>query len=330
MIDPEIDAVLRAIREDPGLPSFDGVSVHQARAREAAVREKYYRPASHPVAAIETVPVPGPAGDLPVRVYRPLGDRRPEATVVYFHGGGWVLGDLDAYDSHARRLAHTTGAVVVHVGYRNAPEHPFPAAYDDCVAATEWVWKHLDALGGSRRHLALAGDGAGGNLAAAVAVHCRDTGLPLAAHLLVHPPLDLYPALNGAPDGDRDCDPGGDPDCGPDGDRAGPVAPGEHWAWLHYLGGDPAQAADPRVSPLRTPTLAGLAPAVIGVGSHDALRPQCRAYAEALAASDVPVLYREYPGLVHAFFGMGTVAPRADRAAGELCRDLSAILQPDH
>ena len=125
------------------------------------------------VASVEERTIPGPAGDIPVRIYRP--EDPTGATVVFFHGGGWIIGDLDSHDGHARRLAATVGAVVVHVDYRLAPEHPFPAAHQDCVAAIEWAFEHVDELGGRADRIAVAGDSAGGNLAAAVALHCRDT-----------------------------------------------------------------------------------------------------------------------------------------------------------
>ena len=140
--------------------------------------------------------VPGPAGDLPVRVYRP-GGTGTFPTVMFFHGGGWVIGDLDTHDEPARRICHDVGAVVVSVDYRMAPEAPFPAPYEDCLAATRYVAAHLADFGGDPERVALAGDSAGGNLAAAVAVACRDAGLPVAAQLLIYPACDLareYPS----------------------------------------------------------------------------------------------------------------------------------------
>ena len=134
------------------------------------------------VAAVEETTVPGPAGPIAARIYRPPAPTG--VTVVFFHGGGWIIGDLDSHDGHARRLAATVGAVVLHVDYRLAPENPFPAAYLDCVAAIEWAREHIHELGGRPELLAVAGDSAGGNLAAATALHCRDAGLPLAAQLL--------------------------------------------------------------------------------------------------------------------------------------------------
>lgn len=317
MLDPDIAKMLQRIREDSELPPPLRGSAPRARERADAIRAKYYRPVPREVAAVEDRLVPGPGGALPVRVYRPAADGHRDATVVYLHGGRWVLGGLDSHDGYARRVAHTAGAVVVSVGYRLAPEHPFPAAYDDAVAAVTWAWDHIAALGGNRRRLAVAGDSAGGNLAAGAALHCRDAGIPLAGQLLSYPPLDLEGGIHGVYSEDT----GANDAC--------VTGAGDHWAWEQYLGGDLAQARDPRVSPLHAGDFARVAPAVIGVGSHDWLRAQCRAYAEALERAGVPVTFREYPGLVHAFFGMGTVSPAADLAADELCRDLGGLLYGD-
>jgi len=201
--------------------------------------------------------------------------------------------------------------LVVHVDYRLAPENPFPAAYLDCTAAIEWARDHLDELGGQPELLAVAGDSAGGNLAAAAALHCRDIGLPMAAQLLVYPVVDLtslMPPKDGLDDDDF-------------------FTGQDDWVERQYLAGDLHQARDPRVSPLYADSHAGLAPAVIGIGHHDPLLPQNRAYADALRAAVVPVVLREYPDLVHGFFGMGAISAGAERAADQLCRDLATTLR---
>ncbi len=196
---------------------------------------------------------------------------------------------------------------MVHVGYRLAPEHPFPAAYDDGIATVTWAHDHVSELGGRADRIAVAGDSAGGNLAAAVALHCRDARLPLAAQLLVYPAVDLTAGLSAQDD---------------DGFFTGQ----DDWVERQYLADDLTTALDPRVSPLRAPDHAGLAPAVIGIGHHDPLLAQALAYAAALQAAGVPTVLREYPDLVHGFFGMGGVSASADKAADELCHDLRALL----
>jgi acetyl esterase len=305
VLDPDIATMLQAMQDNGEPPLFQNATATEARRRGVHVRARYYPPVPIDVAGVEERSIPGPAGDIPVRIYRP--ENPTGATVAFFHGGGWIIGDLDSHDGHARRLAATVGAVVVHVEYRLAPEHPFPAAYEDGVAAITWVYDHVDDLGGRADRIAVAGDSAGGNLAAAVALHCRDAQLPLAAQLLIYPAVDLASGLGG-PSGD-------DFFVGQD-----------DWVERQYLAGDLGRAADPRVSPLRAGSHAGLAPAVIGIGHHDPLLGQDLRYAEALRAAGVPTVLREYPDLIHGFFGMGGVSAGADKAADELCQDLKALL----
>jgi acetyl esterase len=223
--------------------------------------------------------------------------------MVYFQGGGWVTGDLAYSDELCRHLAHDTGCVVVSVGYRLAPEHPFPTPFTDAYAALVWAADAV-AAGGP---LAVGGDSAGGNLAAAVALHCRDTQRPLVAQLLVYPAVDLAGGL-AAP--------------GDDGFFTGQ----DDWVERQYLGDDLGRARDARVSPLHAESHAGLAPAVIGIGHHDPLLAQNLAYAAALRAAGVPTVVREYPELVHGFFGMGAISAGAEKAADELCRDLRDVV----
>jgi len=305
MLDPDVARMLQAMQDNGEPPLFQDVTADEARRRGVHLRARYYPPVLMDVDSVQALAIPGPAGDLPVRIYRP--EDPTGTTVVFFHGGGWVIGDLDSHDGHARRLAATLGAVVLHVDYRLAPEHPFPAAYEDCVAAIEWAFEHVDELGGRADRIAVAGDSAGGNLAAAVALHCRDTDRRLAAQLLVYPAVDLADGLAAS---------------GDDGFFTGE----DDWVERQYLGDDGTRAADPRVSPLRAESHAGLAPAVIGIGHHDPLLAQNLAYATALRAAGVPTVLREYPELVHGFFGMGAISAGAEKAADELCRDLRDLV----
>jgi acetyl esterase len=309
MLDPQIAQMLQAMQANNEPPLFKDATADEARRRGIHVRAQYYPPVLMDVARVDERTIPGPAAAIPVRVYWP--EKPTGATIAFFHGGGWIIGDLDSHDGHARRLAATVGAVVVHVDYRLAPEHPFPAAYEDCIAAITWVHEHVDELGGRADRIAVAGDSAGGNLAAAVAVACRDAHLPLAAQLLVYPAVDLTAGLTAA--GDEPAE--GDFNIGQD-----------DWVERQYLADDLRRATDPRVSPLHAESHAGLAPAVIGIGHHDPLLAQDLAYAAALRAAGVPVVLREYPDLIHGFFGMGAVSACAEHAADQLSRDLRALL----
>lgn len=262
-----------------------------------------------PVRSVEDVTLPGPAGDLAARVYRPDAEgARP--TVVLFHGGGWVIGDLDTHDNMARSICRDCEAVVVSVDYRLAPEAPFPAAVEDALAATRWVASRLADLGGDGR-LAVAGDSAGGNLAAVVAQQLRDAGGPaLTAQLLVYPAVDVT------------------------GDYASRWENAEGYfldlptmAWFmdHYAA-DAALHEDPRISPLRHTDLSGLPPAVVVTAEYDPLRDEGEAYAEALVAAGVPVEVRRFDGMIHGFFDMGAFSPGAQAAIDEACAMFAKVL----
>jgi acetyl esterase len=308
-VHPEMAALLQALAELDLPPLFSGPAP-EARARLRAVVLADQDPDRlTPVAAVDDATVPGPAGEIPVRVYRPEASG-PTPTVVFFHGGGWVIGDLDTHDEPARRICRDVGAVVVSVDYRMAPEAPFPAPYDDCLAATRHVAAHIDAFGGDATRLAVAGDSAGGNLAAAVAVACRDQGLPLAAQLLVYPACDLareYPSYEENAEGYF------------------LTRADTREAIARYTEGTDDRA-DPRVSPLYTSDLAGLAPAVVAVAEHDPIRDDGVAYAEALEKAGTPVVLRRFDGLIHGFIGFTQASPAADGAMGTLTADLADLL----
>ena len=247
-----------------------------------------------PVAAVEDSTAPGAAGDLATRVYRPE-DEGPVPTVVFFHGGGFVIGDLDTHDNLARTICRGAGAVVVSVDYGLAPEHPFPAGLEDCIAATRFVQDHLDAFGGNGR-LAVAGDSAGGNLSAVVAQSVPG----LAAQFLIYPTTD---------------GPGDHPSR--EENRTGYFLDLPTMAWFsenYAPGGD---YTDPRLSPLRAPSLAGLPPAVVVTAEFDPLRDEGEAYAAALSEAGVPVVSRRYDGMIHGFTDMGMFAPAAQGATDD-------------
>ncbi len=308
MLDPDIANMMRAMHDAKEAPLFESHDAVGIRQRGETIRARYYPPVLMEVADTQSITIPGPAGNISARIYRPL--EPTGATVMYFHGGGWIIGNLESHDGHARRVAATTGAVVVHVDYRPAPENPFPAGLHDCIAATVWAHHNIENPGGRTDLLAVAGDSAGGNLAASVALHCRDANLPLAAQLLIYPAVDLSAMQHTTEVADDDDFFTGQDD----------------WVERTYLGGDLAQAADPRVSPLHAITHRNLPPTVIGIGHHDPLLEQNLAYANILADADVSVVLREYPDLVHGFFGMGAISVSAEHAADQLCQDLRDVL----
>ncbi|MFI9047124.1 alpha/beta hydrolase [Streptomyces sp. NPDC053427] len=262
------------------------------------------------VGSVQDGTVPGPEGAIPVRIYRPDAEG-PLPTVVFFHGGGWITGDLDSHDLVTRRLCRDVGAVVVAVHYRRAPEHPFPAPYDDCLAVTRHIADHINDYGARRDRLAVAGDSAGANLAAVIAQTFRDENRPLAAQLLAYPPTDFdgdYPSRTE--------------------NANGYMLTAENLADIQYLyaGNDPAVRGRPQVSPLHAETLAGLAPAVIGTAQHDPLRDEGLAYAEALEAAGGDVFVRNYDGLIHGFLNMFPLSPAAADATSELFAQLGQRL----
>jgi acetyl esterase len=308
MLDPDIAHMMQAMHDAKEAPLFESHDAVGIRRRGETIRARYYPPVLMDVADTQNIAIPGPAGDIAARIYRPLAPTG--ATVMYFHGGGWIICDLESHDGHARRVSATTGAVVVHVDYRLAPENPFPAGLQDCIAATIWAHRNIENLGGRADLLAVAGDSAGGNLAAGVALHCRDANLPLAAQLLIYPAVDLSVMHNTTAEQDDDDFFTGQDD----------------WVERTYLGGDLMQAADPRVSPLHAANHRDLPPTIIGIGHHDPLLEQNLAYARTLADADVSVVLREYPDLVHGFFGMGAISARAEHAADQLSQDLREVL----
>ncbi|KWF20972.1 MULTISPECIES: alpha/beta hydrolase [Burkholderia cepacia complex] len=243
---------------------------------------------------VEDLTVPGAAGSLRARLYRPSGERHLP-TVVYLHGGGFVIGDLDTHDNICRELARGANAVVVSVDYRLAPEHRYPAGADDAIAATKWVIANAGELGGSDV-VAVAGDSAGGNLAAVVTQQLHADGISLAAQFLI------YPAVAG--------DRSGFPSFKENGE--GYLLDVETIAWFerHYVS-DGAHPEDARLAPIHAKNLAGLPPAVIVTAEYDPLRDEGEAYGRLLHASGVKVDTLRCDGMLHGFFDMGAISPGA-------------------
>ncbi|MFD8594345.1 alpha/beta hydrolase [Kitasatospora sp. NPDC059646] len=303
---PQAEAV-RAQRAAAGTPPLYTRTLGEARAADLAdLRAAAGNP--EPVSSVEELTVDGPGGPLPLRVYRPeSGDRLP--VLLYLFGGGWTLGSLDTGDAICRRLTNAVGCVTVSVGYRLAPEHPFPAAVHDVVAAAEWIAAHAPELGADPDRLAVAGDSAGGNLAAALTLAARERGGPAIRHqVLVYPNTDHGADTPSAREHD-------DPLLF----NRRSVA----WYWGHYLA-DPADGANPLASPLRASSLAGLPPATVITAEYDPLRDEGEAYAHALRSAGVPVELRRYDGMPHGFFAMAGVLDdgrEAQRFAAERLRE---------
>jgi acetyl esterase len=295
MLHPEVEALRRRRTAAGGRPVRE-LSVAEARAAEEAELQQRGEP--EPVAEVVDGSLPGPAGAVPIRLYRPQSAELLPA-LVYFFGGGWVTGSLDTADAVCRRLANSTPCAVVAVSYRRAPEHRFPAAVEDCDAAVRWLNEHGAELGIDSRRLAVGGASAGGNLAAAAALLARERGgRGLRLQVLVYPPLDYRadtPSMRDAGDAlffdRRD------------------VA----WCWTHYLRRD-SDGDSPFASPLRAPDVQGLAPALVITAEIDPLRDQGERYAARLAAAGVPTKLVRFEGMVHGFYSMSGALGAADRA----------------
>lgn len=254
--------------------------------------------------------ITGPGGPLTVRVYRP-DTTGPKPTVVFFHGGGMVIGDLDSHDDHCRLICRDVDAVVVSVEYRLAPEWPFPAAYNDCVTATQWAADNISTLGGDSTRLAVAGDSAGGNFAAAVAINSRTHGPSLAAQLLIYPKTDFTENANFQ----------SRIECAEGYYLTGDLA---RWFQDHYISEDDIR--DNRASVILADDLSGIAPAVIGVGEYDLLRDEVEAYAARLTEAGVEVRLHSFDGLIHGFYGMGLMSTSAAHAVSALNADFHRLL----
>ncbi len=283
-LDPQAKVLIDLIEGSGGFELTPDADPQRLRELYAALS----LPGRIAVARVEDRAIPGPAGEIPLRIYRPEGDE-PKPAIVYYHGGGWVIGGLDTHDGACRAFADAVDATVVSVDYRLAPEHPYPAAVEDACAALEWVSGQAAELGIDAKRIAVAGDSAGGNLAAVVAQVARDSGGPAVRfQLLVYPVTDYEfdsPSMNDNAEGYF------------------LTRTAMRWFYGHYLN-DPSEGADPRVSPLRASDLAGLAPAYVITAEFDPLRDQGVAYATALAAAGTPVAARTYDGMFHGFLSM--------------------------
>jgi acetyl esterase len=310
-LDPEVLA-MRERSERAGTRPLYTMSLREARAADLAAIQAASG-GGEPVHEVTDLTIPGPDGDLPARLYRP--DPAPgKPVLVYFFGGGWTLGSIETSDGVCRTLANATGALVLAPGYRLAPEHRFPAAVHDCFAAVAWVAAHGEGIGADPARVAVGGDSAGGNLAAAVTLLARERGGPaLAAQLLVYPNTDY---LSDTPSLRENTDPY----------LFNRTSVG--WYWGHYLA-SPSDGADPLASPLRAGDLSGLPPALVITAEYDPLRDQAEEYAAALAKAGVPVVASRYDGMVHGFFCLSGTLSAGRRALDEAARFLAQTLAGD-
>jgi len=304
-LDPQAQALLAQLA-GTGLPPLNSLSPQEARQAAAALASLHGEPET--VARVENRAIPGPAGDLPVRIYTPDG-RGPLPVFVYFHGGGWVIGNLDTIDGPCRAIANAARCVVVSVDYRLAPEHKFPAAVEDAYAATQWVAANAAGIDGDPTRIAVGGDSAGGNLAAVVALVARDRGTPALAYQVL-----VYPVTDAACDTESYRD---------NADGYLLTKDMMQWFWEHYLR-DQADRRNVYASPLRAADVRQLPPALVITAELDPLRDEGEAYAARLRAAGVPVRLTRYDGMIHGFFGMASVLDRARAAINETATALRA------
>jgi len=301
MLDPGFAALiaeqLRQAENQP-LPPIDQLPPEMVRAGYRAQRTAQNAATAPAEVEARDLQVGGAAGPIPARLYTPPGAATPSGGLVYFHGGGFVIGDLETHDAHCRRLALYSGQRVMAVDYRLAPEHPFPAGHDDALAATRWTFDHAAELGVDPARIGVGGDSAGGNLAASVAIDLKDDPQRrLKLQLLLYPAT--WPAEETASRRERD----------------GPVLSKAAMAFFEKALAFASHPEAHRAAPAQAKDLKGAAPAVIVTAGHDPLEHEGRDYAELLKAAGVPARWINYPTLVHDFFIMGDVSPAVIDAA---------------
>ena len=303
----EIQAQLDQMNAAPGPPAHE-VPVAEARAAHAADTARLCGPGED-VAEVRDIAVPSGGGDVAVRIFRPETDGTP-GIVVFLHGGGWVMGTVDSYDTTLRALANASGAIVAFVEYRLAPEHRYPAALDDALAAIRWLAAHAAGVGGDGSRLALIGDSAGGNLAAVAALRLRGE-IAVRAQVLIYPVIDA--ALN-------------TPSYADFAEGHGLSAASMRRFWNLYLDG--ADGSHPDASPSRAADHSGAAPAFVLSAEEDVLRDEAEAYAGALERAGVPTELVRWPGTIHGFFRWLAVTPAAREAIEAVGARLRRALAP--
>lgn len=283
-LDPQVALLIQA---EANTPEMHTLSVEDAR-RQVLLSVNALEGEKEPIKNVEDRKIPGPGGSIPVRMYTPEGEGSLPI-LVYFHGGGWVLCNLDTHDSICRAIANLVGCIVVSVDYRLAPEHKYPAAVEDCYAATCWVAQNAAAIGGDPTRLAIGGDSAGGNLTAVVTLKARDENGPsIIFQLLIYPVTDYHtPGTVSYIE-----------------NQEGYLLSRDDMVWYfeQYLSNQD-EAQDAHVSPLKAPDLSNLPPAMVITAEFDLLRDEGEAYAQRLQEAGVPVTLKRYDGLIHGLFG---------------------------
>ncbi len=308
-LDPQAEAFLQDM-SDSGAEPWESMTPAEARVAVLAFKELGGEPEE--VASVEHRFIPGPTADLPAWIYRPdKGTGEPQHGLIYFHGSGWVIANIDVVDSFSRSLANRTGCVVVAVNYQKAPEHKFPVPFDDCYSATRWVFDNASDLRLDPSRIGVIGDSAGGNLAAAVTLKARDEHGPKLAYQVL-----IYPAVEYG------------------WDTASSVANAEGYGlqrasmeyfWNHYID-DPSDAAMPYCSPLAAEDHSGLPPALIVCAEFDPLCDDGRNYAAKLEAAGVPAKFRLYEGMIHGFLWMSGVFDQSRTLLDEIGREVRSAL----
>ena len=299
---PQVEALLAQLQQ-LGLPPLGSLPPEQAR----AVFDQAFLPppeAIRPLARVENRRIPGPGGEIPIRIYAPTSGQ-PLPAMLHYHGGGWVIMNLDTHEAICRNVALAAGCMVVSVDYRLAPESRFPAAVADGYAALQWVAAHAGEIGADAGRLGVMGDGAGGNLAAAVALMARDRkGPELALQVLTYPAVD--PA----------CD---TPSCKENAEGYLLTLADMHYFWGHYLGPD-GDRESPYAAPLRASDLRGLPPALVQTAEFDPLRDEGEVYARRLQQAGVPTTLTRYDGMIHGFVLLSHVLDDGRRGEEEIVR----------
>lgn len=307
-LDKQVEGFLKQL-EEAGGPPINTLAPEMAR--QAMAQTAAFRGEPDPVAEIIDRSIPGPRGEIPVRIYTPDGSG-PFPAVVYFHGGGWVVGDLETVHTICTMLAHRAQAVVVSVDYRLAPEHKFPAAVDDAYAATEWVAAHAEELHADPNRLAVAGDSAGGNLTAVVSLLARDRkGPKLCGQVMFFPVTDASMQTASYRENAENY-----------------FLTQDMMAWFfnHYVN-DPSEANDVRLSPMKVADASGLPPAFVATAEFDPLRDEGEAYAEKLRRAGNAVTAKRYDGMIHDFILFCGIIDRAKEAIDDAVAFLHQVFQ---
>jgi acetyl esterase len=301
------EAQAKAAAAEP-LPPLDQLPPDMVRAGYVMQRQSQDQSAPKDVETRDFA-IPGPHGDIPVRLYTPAGVATPSGLLVYYHGGGWVIGDLDTHDGHCRRMAAWGGCRVMATHYRLAPENPFPKGHDDALAAATWAFDHAGEIGADAKRIAVGGDSAGGNLAASVALDLKDDpDRKLAFQLLLYPATS--PEWNTPSRKTLD----------------GPVLTFEAMRWFERLTAAVGHPQAHRMAPGDAADLVGAAPALVVTAGHDCLKDEGFAYAERLKAAGVAARHVEYPSLPHDFYIMADISAAVVEAARETAAALKAAL----